>query len=181
MTKKLKTVSPVDGNIYVERDYAAEDDIAAALNAARRAGEVWRDVPVAERAEICSRAVDFLVAEKASIGEEITWQMGRPCQYSPGEIGGLEERARYMIAIAPEVLADSAAEAKQGFTRFIRRQPLGVVFVIAPWNYPYLTSVNSIIPALMAGNAVILKHSAQTPLSRSKTCRLTSSELLTNR
>ncbi len=164
MAEKLKTVSPVDGSIYVERDYVAQDDINDALSAACRAQEVWRDVPVAERAEICTRAVDFLVAEKASIAEEITWQMGRPIGYSQGEIGGLEERARHMIAVAPGALKDIHTENKEDLTRFIRREPLGVVFVIAPWNYPYLTSVNSIIPALMAGNAVILKHSAQTPL-----------------
>jgi acyl-CoA reductase-like NAD-dependent aldehyde dehydrogenase len=89
--------------------------------------------------------------------------MGRPVSQCPGEVGGFEERARHMIATAPQSLEDIAVEPKAGFTRFIRREPLGVVFVMAPWNYPYLTAVNSIVPALMAGNAVILKHSAQTP------------------
>jgi|TARA_Y100000031_G_scaffold53304_1_gene60901 acyl-CoA reductase-like NAD-dependent aldehyde dehydrogenase len=165
MTGKLKTVSPVDGSVYVERSYAAPEDIARALARAARAGEVWRDVPVAERAEVCARAVDDVVAAKDGIANEITWQMGRPIRYSPGEVGGFEERARHMIAIAPEALSDVGAGDKDGFSRFIRRQPLGVVFTVAPWNYPYLTSVNSVIPALMAGNAVILKHSAQTPLA----------------
>jgi len=118
----------------------------------------------AERAEVVSRAVDAVVAAKQPIAEEITWQMGRPIRYSPGEVGGFEERARHMIAIAPDALKDIDVGAKEGFTRFIRHEPLGVAFVIAPWNYPWLTSVNSIVPALMAGNAVILKHSAQTPL-----------------
>ena len=90
--------------------------------------------------------------------------MGRPIGQSPGEIRGLEERARYMLAAAPRALADRWPEAKPGFTRFVRREPLGLVFVIAPWNYPYLTAVNSIVPALAAGNVVLLKHSAQTPL-----------------
>ncbi len=164
MTAKLKTVSPVDGSIYVERAFAKENEIAAALAQARRAGEVWRDVPIDERAEICTRAVDAVVAAKDDIAREITWQMGRPIRFSPGEVGGFEERARHMIAIAADALGDVQVDAKDGFTRFIRREPLGLVFVIAPWNYPFLTSVNSIIPALMAGNAVILKHSAQTPL-----------------
>ncbi len=165
MTGNLKTVSPVDGSFYVKRPYAAPEDIAQALTRAARAGEVWRDVPVAERAEICTRAVDAVVAAKDEIANEITWQMGRPIRYAPGEVGGFEERARHMIAIAPEALSDVGAGDKDGFTRFIRREPLGVVFTVAPWNYPYLTSVNSVIPALMAGNAVILKHSAQTPLA----------------
>ena len=103
-------------------------------------------------------AVEAAVANKDDTAKEITWQMGRPIRYAAGEIGGFEERARHMIAIAPEVLVDRAAGQKEGFTLFIRREPLGVVFVVAPWNYPWLTSVNSVIPALMAGNAVILKH-----------------------
>jgi len=90
--------------------------------------------------------------------------MGRPLSQSPGEIRGFEERARYMVQIAPEALAEIEAGPKEGFRRFIRRDPVGVVLVLAPWNYPYLTSVNSIVPAIMAGNAVILKHSSQTPL-----------------
>ena len=165
MTGKLKTVSPVNGSVYVERPYAAPEDIAQALTRAVRAGKVWRDVPVAERAEVCARAVDAVVAARDDIAGEITWQMGRPIRYSPAEVGGFEKRARHMIAIAPEALADIGIGDREGFTRFIRRQPLGVVFTVAPWNYPYLTSVNSVIPALMAGNAVILKHSAQTPLA----------------
>ena len=165
MTGKLKTVSPVDGSVYVERPYAAPEDIAQALTRAVRAGKVWRDVPVAERAEVCARAVDAVVAARDDIAGEITWQMGRPIRYSPAEVGGFEKRARHMIAIAPEALADVGIGDREGFTRFIRRQPLGIVFTVAPWNYPYLTSVNSVIPALMAGNAVILKHSAQTPLA----------------
>jgi len=164
MRVKFETVSPVDGSVYVERAYACDSDVAAALSQARRAGEVWREVAVEERAALCAQAVDALVANKDAIAEEITWQMGRPIQYAPGEVNGFEERARHMIATAPGALKDQPAEAKDGFTRFIRHEPLGVVFVIAPWNYPYLTSVNSVIPALMAGNAVILKHSAQTPL-----------------
>jgi len=105
-----------------------------------------------------------MVTNRDAFGEELTWQMGRPIQVAPAEILGLEARGRYMISIAEQELADIGLPEKDGLTRFIRREPLGVVFTIAPWNYPYLTAVNSIIPALMAGNAVILKHSAQTPL-----------------
>jgi acyl-CoA reductase-like NAD-dependent aldehyde dehydrogenase len=100
-----------------------------------------------------------------ALGEELTWQMGRPMRYTPFEIRrGFAERSRYMLDVAESALAEIAVPPQSGFTRFIRREPLGVVFTIAPWNYPYLTSVNSIIPALAAGNAVLLKHSAQTPL-----------------
>ncbi len=164
MTATLRTISPVDGRVYVERPYATETGIAGALARAVRAQAAWKEVAVAERAALCSGAVDALVADTTAIAEEITWQMGRPIRSAPGEVRGLEERARHMIAIAPEALADVRCTPRDGFTRFIRHQPLGVVFTIAPWNYPYLTAVNSVVPAIMAGNAVILKHSAQTPL-----------------
>ena len=95
---------------------------------------------------------------------ELTWQMGRPIRYAPNEVRGTLERARHMIAIAGDALADIDVGPKDGFHRFLRREPLGVVFTVAAWNYPYLIAVNSVIPALMAGNAVLLKHSAQTPL-----------------
>jgi acyl-CoA reductase-like NAD-dependent aldehyde dehydrogenase len=164
MGDRIRVVSPVDGEVYVERSLASDREIATALERARRAQAEWRGVPVAERAAILSRAVDAFVARKDEIATELTWQMGRPIRYTPNEVRGFEERARYMIAVADQALADVQVGEKAGFTRFIRRMPLGVVFVIAPWNYPYLTAVNGVLPALMAGNAVILKHSAQTPL-----------------
>ena len=160
-----KTISPVDGRVYVERELATGAQIDAALEKAVDAQRSWRTVPLKDRIAICLRLVDVMERDADAIGEELAWQMGRPVRYGPMEIRrGFAERARYMAAIAAEGLKDVAVEPKEGFERFIRREPLGVVLTIAPWNYPYLTSVNSIVPALLAGNAVILKHSAQTPL-----------------
>jgi acyl-CoA reductase-like NAD-dependent aldehyde dehydrogenase len=164
MANMLKCVTPVDGSVYVERKLATQAEIEAALARAQKAAAEWRHVPIRERQTMLTRAVDAFVADKGKIAEEISWQMGRPIAQSPGEVRGFEERSRYMIDAAPEALKDVDVGEKAGFHRFIRRDPLGVVFVVAPWNYPYLTAVNSIVPALMAGNAVILKHSAQTPL-----------------
>jgi acyl-CoA reductase-like NAD-dependent aldehyde dehydrogenase len=164
MSDTLKCITPVDGSVYVERPLADNGAIDRALARAREAQQDWQRIPVEERCALLTKAVDAFVAEGDAIAEEISWQMGRPLSHCPGEVGGFEERARHMLAIAPEVLGDIAVEPKEGFTRFVRRVPVGVVFVIAPWNYPYLTAVNSIMPALAAGNTVILKHSAQTPL-----------------
>jgi acyl-CoA reductase-like NAD-dependent aldehyde dehydrogenase len=164
MGDRIKVISPVDGEVYAERALASESEIGSALERARRSQNAWRTVAIAERVAILSRAVDAFVARRDEIAPELTWQMGRPIRYTPGEVRGFEERARYMIDVAEEALADVQVKGKPGFTRFIRRQPLGVALVIAPWNYPYLTAVNAVVPALMAGNAVILKHSAQTPL-----------------
>jgi acyl-CoA reductase-like NAD-dependent aldehyde dehydrogenase len=160
-----KTISPVDGRVLVERELAAPAQIEAALERAAAAQRAWRAVALEERMALCRRFIEIMERRADSLGEELTWQMGRPLRYGPLEIRrGFAERARYMIGIAPEVLRDIAAGPKPGFTRFIRREPVGVVLTIAPWNYPYLTSVNSVAPAIVAGNAVVLKHSAQTPL-----------------
>src|SRR5829696_8956607 len=159
-----RTITPVDGSVYAERPLATSEEVAGALERARKAQAGWRRRAVEERAALMSAFVDAFVARADEIAAEITWQMGRPIRYTPGEVRGFEERARHMIAAAPQALADLEPEPKAGFRRFIRRAPVGVVLVIAPWNYPYLTAVNAVVPALMAGNAVLLKHSHQTPL-----------------
>jgi acyl-CoA reductase-like NAD-dependent aldehyde dehydrogenase len=164
MTDTLKTISPVDGRIYVERPLADAAGIDRALFAARAAQPRWGSRSLGDRCELLGRAVDAFVAKATDIAAEITWQMGRPIGHAPGEIRGFEERARYMLKVAPEALAPVVASDKAGFRRQIKRVPLGVVAVVAPWNYPYLTAVNAVLPALIAGNAVILKHSHQTPL-----------------
>ena len=164
MSGTFDCISPVDNSVYVTRSYASESDISLCLENAKVAQLAWRALSIAERAKFCSAAVDAVVEHQKEIAEEITWQMGRPIRYAAGEVGGFEERARYMIDIAETKLADIQPEEQQGFVRFIKREPLGTVFSITPWNYPYLTAVNSVIPALMAGNVVVLKTSAQTPL-----------------
>ncbi|MGE3298775.1 MAG: aldehyde dehydrogenase family protein, partial [Porticoccaceae bacterium] len=164
MTNQVQLLSPVDGSVYAERRYADEAAIAQALTAATAAQQRWKHSPLAERAALCTAMVDAMLGMRDAIVPELAWQMGRPIRYGAGELRGFEERARHMIAIAPQALAPIEPEPKAGFRRFIRREPLGTVLVIAPWNYPYLTAVNSIIPALMAGNAVILKHATQTLL-----------------
>jgi len=160
----LRTVSPVDGRIVVERPLADRAAVEAAVRRARAALPAWRARAVEERVALLHRAIDHLVANREDIAREITIQMGRPIAHSPGELRGLEERARCMLALAPEALGEVRVPEKPGFTRFMRREPLGLVLVVAPWNYPYLTAVNAIVPALAAGNVVILKHSHQTPL-----------------
>jgi len=159
-----KTFSPVDGSVYVERPIATDAQVQQTMENARQAQARWKRVALEQRIGIVNRFIDAFVARKEAIAEEITWQMGRPIAQSPGEVRGFEERARYMMSIAAISLADIDPGPKQGFRRFIRREPLGVVLVLAPWNYPYLTSVNAVVPALLAGNAVVLKHSNQTPL-----------------
>jgi acyl-CoA reductase-like NAD-dependent aldehyde dehydrogenase len=160
-----RIISPVDGSVYAERTTASSDEIARALAKAEAAQKQWRVTSLDERVALCERVVEHMLANSDDVARELSWQMGRPIRHTPFEIQrGFQERSRYMSAIAVAALADVAVEPKEGFTRFIRREPVGIVLVVAPWNYPYLTSVNTIVPAILAGNAVLLKHATQTLL-----------------
>jgi len=163
MTETVKIISPVDGRVYAERPVASAAEIEAAIGKAKAARKAWGEVTIRERAKFLSHFVDAILGKNDEIVPELAWQMGRPIRYK-NEMRGLEERSRHMIAIAEHELAPSLRPEKPGFRRWIAREPMGIVMVIAPWNYPFLTACNSIVPALMAGNAVILKHASQTLL-----------------
>lgn len=163
MSDTVNIISPVDNRVYAERRLATPAEVTRALASAKSARAAWRETTIAERRDILGRFVDALSAKNDELIPELAWQMGRPVRYG-GERRGVEERSRYMIDIAEESLAPAMRPAKPGFKRWIAREPLGTVMVIAPWNYPYLTAINSIVPALIAGNAVILKHATQTML-----------------
>ncbi len=165
MKNTFQTISPIDQSVYVEREQADDKTIEHVLALAKKTQKEWQKTTFAERATICRKAVDYFLQHANAIGEELTWQMGRPIRYTPFEITkGFAERAEHMIEIAEKTLADIPTSKREGFQRFIKREALGTILVLAPWNYPYLTSVNAIIPAIMSGNAVILKHAVQTPL-----------------
>ncbi|MER9946087.1 aldehyde dehydrogenase family protein [Mesorhizobium sp. M0092] len=164
MTETVKIKSPIDGSIYAERPLATDQAIGAAVERAKAAQEKWAQTPVVERGKYMLAMLEALVAMSDEIVPEIAWQMGRPVRYG-GEFGGVRERVSYMVEIAEAALKPvMASNPKDSFRRYVKKVPLGVVMVIAPWNYPYLTAVNTIVPALMAGSAVILKHAAQTLL-----------------
>jgi acyl-CoA reductase-like NAD-dependent aldehyde dehydrogenase len=164
MTGTLRLVSPINGEVYVERPVASRAEVDAALIKARAAQKDWAAQPLANRVAMVRAGIARLRELNDEIVPEIAWQMGRPVRYG-GEIGGVEERAYHMADIAETALAAMVIEDSDAFSRMIRREPLGVVMVIAPWNYPYLTAVNTIAPALIAGNAVVLKHATQTLLA----------------
>jgi acyl-CoA reductase-like NAD-dependent aldehyde dehydrogenase len=164
MTETVKIISPVDGRVYAERPVASAADIEAAVGRAKAARQAWGEITVRERAKFLNHFLDALLGKNEEIVPELAWQMGRPIRFG-GEKKGVEERARYMIDLAEAALAPVEKPGKEGFRRWIAREPMGTVMVIAPWNYPFLTAVNSIVPGLMAGNAVILKHASQTLLA----------------
>jgi acyl-CoA reductase-like NAD-dependent aldehyde dehydrogenase len=162
--KPTQLISPVDGSVYAERMPLTPDAAKAAVARARAAQGPWAARPLAERVALVKAGVARLTAMKETIALELAHQMGRPIRYGQGEMGGVNARTDYMSDIAAETLAHHMIEDSDKFRRYLARDPLGVVFIIAPWNYPYLTTINTLAPALIAGNTVVLKHASQTLL-----------------
>tara|TARA_B100000902_G_scaffold138360_1_gene136547 strand:+ start:1224 stop:2603 length:1380 start_codon:yes stop_codon:yes gene_type:complete len=160
----LKTISPIDNTIYVERQYASSNEIENALDLSYQSKIKWKNTSLEDRKTLISNFVESFLSNNNEIEEELCRQMGRPLSQCAGEMRGFEERAKYMIDNAHKALQKVVSKNDSEFDNFITKDPLGIIFIIAPWNYPYNTSVNSIVPSLLAGNCVILKHSSQTPL-----------------
>jgi acyl-CoA reductase-like NAD-dependent aldehyde dehydrogenase len=159
----IQCISPIDGSVYATRETLSRADADAAVTRAKTAQSEWAARPLAQRIALVQAGVAAVGAMNDEIVPEIAHQMGRPIRYG-GEFGGFNERASYMAEIAETALADIVIEDSDAFRRVIKRVPHGVVLVVAPWNYPYMTAINTVAPALIAGNAVLLKHASQTPL-----------------
>ena len=160
----LKTISPIDNSVYLERPYASASEIENILKLSDHSKTIWKNTSLEERKKLIFRFVESFLSNNKEIEEELCRQMGRPISQCSGEMRGFEERAKYMIENADRALQKVISKNDSEFDNYVVKDPLGTIFVIAPWNYPYNTSVNSIVPSLLAGNCVILKHSSQTPL-----------------
>ena len=159
----FKTITPVDNTILLERDYDS-NKIEQTITNSIIAQKSWSKLEVEERVSLLQNFVKEFLSKEEIIKEELTRQIGRPISQTISELKGFKERADHMLSIASKKLSNIALNRGDNFDNYIVRKALGVAFIIAPWNYPYLTSVNSIIPAMAAGNTIVLKHSAQTPL-----------------
>ena len=161
--KPIQLISPADGRVFAERMPLTREAAVAAAAAARVAQKAWGQRPLAERVALVKAGVARLIENKDVLVTELAHQMGRPVRFG-GEFGGVNDRTTYMAEIAETTLAPLMVEESDRFTRYLARAPVGVVLIVAPWNYPYLTTINTLAPALMAGNAVVLKHASQTML-----------------
>ncbi len=159
----IKCVSPIDGSVYATRETLSRAAADNAVARAKAAQVAWAARPLEDRIALVLAGVEAVGAMNDEIVPEIAHQMGRPVRYG-GEFGGFTQRASYMAEIAAEALAPIEIEDSDAFRRLIKRVPHGVVLVVAPWNYPFMTAINTVAPALIAGNVVVLKHASQTPL-----------------
>lgn len=163
MSSTLVVKSPFSQAVVGEYKFDSMDSVSQKLSNAERAQVQWKKISLPERIQKVQFALDYFVKNKDQIARDISLQMGRPISQAGGEINGLLERANHLCSIAEATLKTQELPEKAGFYRAIAREPLGLIFVISAWNYPLLVTVNSVVPALLAGNAVLLKHSSQTP------------------
>ncbi|MGO6999229.1 aldehyde dehydrogenase family protein [Rhizobium leguminosarum] len=159
----IQCISPVDGSVYAERAALSFDAAKDVVARARKAQKAWAKRPLEERVQLVLKGAARLNEMSDLVVPELAWQMGRPIKYG-GEYKGFNERSNYVASIAADAMAPVVVEESDRFERRIEREAHGVVFVVAPWNYPYMTAINTIAPALMAGNTVVLKHASQTLL-----------------
>lgn len=163
MIQKLQVKNPYSQELVGEYNRDTFESVKSKLQSLHETQTLWRQTPLKKRVDAVKNALNYFSQNKQTIAKDISLQMGRPISQSPGEINGLLERANYLCDIAVETLSPKNLPEKPGFERSITREPLGVIFVISAWNYPLLVTVNSVVPALLAGNTVLLKHSSQTP------------------
>ena len=158
-----KTITPIDNSVYLERPLSTEAEIDKVIESSKKSFQSWKNTSIEDRITIINKFIDNLIALKPEVSKEICWQIGRPISQCGNELRGFEERSRHMVKIAKESLQNIPATKNDEFDNYIYKSPLGVIFVMAPWNYPVITATNTIVPALLAGNTMVLKHSSQTP------------------
>ena len=159
-----KTITPIDNSVYIERPLSSDNEINDILDKSKRSFISWKNTSIDDRIIIINKFIDNLLNFNAEVSKEICWQIGRPITQCGNELRGFEERSRHMVEIAKESLQNISARKNDEFDNYIYKSPLGVIFVMAPWNYPIITATNTIVPALLAGNTLLLKHSSQTPM-----------------
>ncbi|HYZ88545.1 MAG TPA: aldehyde dehydrogenase family protein, partial [Myxococcales bacterium] len=164
MSESFRIDNPYSGDVVAERKFLTPGEVERVVARAARAQRAWARTPVAERVALCERFCAAFERDGERIATEITQQMGKPLQQARGEVKTALARARHMMSIAPQALADEPLPDLPGFRRFVRHEPVGVVLDISAWNYPLLITVNVVVPAVLAGDAVLIKHAMRTAL-----------------
>ncbi len=163
------------GDTFTTRDPAAPEqivgqyraagtgDLAVALDAATRSQASWAQTAAAERGRLVNRFLDAVEQQSEAIAEAVTREQGKPLAEARGEIGKALREARFMAGEAVRSHSQVMPAQKPGCRNMVLRRPRGVIAAITPWNFPVLTPMRKIAPALAHGNAIVLKPSELTP------------------
>ncbi len=158
-------ISPIDHGVAFTYDELSDAEAFARLDAAEAAQQAWAGTSIEARMTLCRGMLDAYRGRLDANAEAITKMMGKPVGQARGEFeGGVVERTTHLCEAAAEALAEDVLPERAGFRRVVRHEPVGVVLDIAAWNYPLLVPLNVIVPAVLAGNAVLIKHAPQTAL-----------------
>ncbi len=160
----FKVISPVDKQIIIERDYASSSKIKEVLEQGAKVKQGWSESTLLEREVICTRMLEILQSQHDELAYEVTMQMGMPITLAKHEITEFIQNSQFMISVAKEALQETETYFFGETTTFIKHEPRGLILIIGAWDHPYLALSGIIIPALMAGNVVLLNHDEQTAL-----------------
>ncbi|HZO96140.1 MAG TPA: gamma-aminobutyraldehyde dehydrogenase [Gaiellaceae bacterium] len=165
MTALMDVLNPATGEAIAQVPACTAEDVDAAVETAKQALPGWLDSTPGERAELLLKLADLVDANAEELARIESRNVGKPLSYARDEMPVCSDNLRFFAGAARLLEGKSAGEYMRGYTSMIRREPLGVVGGIAPWNYPLMMAVWKLAPALAAGNVSVLKPSEQTPLS----------------
>lgn len=161
---KIQSINPYTEEVMREFELLTPDKVDEEIAKSRRAFSAWRDLPVSERTAYVRKLGDHLRAERRGYAEIMTREMGKPIRESVAEIEKCAVLCDYFVENAEEFLAPEEVEtgAKKSYVMF---EPLGIVLAIMPWNFPFWQAFRFGVPAITAGNVVLLKHASNVPMS----------------
>ena len=161
----MEVLNPATGETIAEVPSASAEDVDRAVQAAKKALPEWLETTPGERAELLLKLAQVLDDNAEELAQLESRNVGKPLAYAKDEMPVCSDNLRFFAGAARVLEGRSAGEYMRGYTSFIRREPIGVVGGIAPWNYPLMMAVWKVAPALAAGNVQVLKPSEQTPLT----------------
>jgi betaine-aldehyde dehydrogenase/aminobutyraldehyde dehydrogenase len=161
----MEVLNPATGETIAEVPQGTQADVDRAVEAAKKALPEWLETTPAERAEILLKLADLIDENAEELAQLESVNVGKPIAVSREEPPVMSDNLRFFAGAARILEGRSSGEYMRGYTSWIRREPLGIVGGIAPWNYPLMMAIWKLAPALAAGNVQVLKPSEQTPLA----------------
>ncbi len=161
----MEVLNPATGEVIAEVPRGTADDVERAIDAAKRAWDEWRFKTPKDRMELLLKLADVIDENAEELARLESRNVGKPWWVAVDEPGIMSDNLRFFAGAARNLEGKAAAEYVEGYTSMTRREPLGIVAGICPWNYPLFMAVWKMGPALAAGNVQIIKPAEQTPLT----------------
>jgi len=171
-SKTIDVINPTTEKVIAQVPQGEKKDVQRAASAARKAAYEWGRTPPKERAEMMFALADKVLRDIDNLSLLESTNSGHPISVVSGEVRSGIDRLRFFGGAGRTLEGRSAGEYARGYTSIIRREPIGVAGLITPWNYPLLTAITKMSPALAAGNTIVLKPSEQTPLTTLRLAKL---------